>query len=56
MIWAMHRPDLPVILVLTQVPTRGGQPHPDAVMLAENIQGCDLPIFGRRAFLYDGAN
>ena len=49
-IQAMHRLGLPVILVLTQVPTRGGQPHPDAVTLAENIQARDLPIFGRRAF------
>ncbi len=49
-IQAMHRLGLPVILVLTQVPTRHGQPHPDAVSLAENIRARDLPVFGRRAF------
>lgn len=49
-IQAMHRLGLPVILVLTQVPTRSGQPHPDAVTLAESIQARDLPVFGRRAF------
>ena len=46
----LHRLGLPVILVITQVPTRDGVPHPDAVALAENIQGRDLPIYGRRAF------
>ena len=46
----LHRLGLPVILVITQVPTRNGVPHPDAVALAENIQGRDLPIYGRRAF------
>lgn len=37
---------LPVIVVLTQVPTRDGQPHPDAIAFAEYIESLGLPIFG----------
>ena len=42
---------LPVILVLTQVPYRAGQYHPDAVMLAEQIMAKRLPLAGGRPFL-----
>lgn len=34
----------PVIVVLTQVPTRDGLPHPDAVAFAEFIQSLDVPV------------
>jgi uncharacterized protein (DUF697 family)/GTPase SAR1 family protein len=43
--------DLPVIVVLTQVPMRDGQFHPDAVELARQIQARNLPIYGGRPFL-----
>ncbi|MBA8796253.1 uncharacterized protein (DUF697 family)/GTP-binding protein EngB required for normal cell division [Friedmanniella endophytica] len=42
---------LPVIVVLTQVPMRDGQYHPDALALSQMITGQQLPIFGRRPFL-----
>ena len=42
---------LPVILVLTQVPYRDGQYHPDALMLAEQIMAKRLPLAGGRPFL-----
>ena len=42
---------LPVIVVLTQVPFRDGQYHPDALMLAEQIMAKRLPIAGSRPFL-----
>lgn len=35
---------LPVIVVLTQVPTRDGAYHPDALALAERIRAAGLPI------------
>ncbi len=35
---------LPVIIVITQVPTRDGQVHPHATELADYITGLDLPI------------
>ena len=42
---------LPVVLVLTQVPVRDGQFHPDAITLAEQITARNLPIAGGRPFL-----
>jgi uncharacterized protein (DUF697 family) len=42
---------LPVILVLTQVPERDGEVHPDATALAELIEARRLPIVGNRVFL-----
>jgi len=35
---------LPVVLVLTQVPNRDGQVHPEAAEFARYIEGLDLPI------------
>ncbi len=35
---------LPVIVVLTQVPSRDGQPHPEAIELARYIEGLQLPL------------
>lgn len=35
---------LPVIVVMTQVPSRDGAPHPHAVELADYIEGLHLPI------------
>ncbi len=44
--------DLPVIVVLTQVPRgTGGQLHPDAVALARHITGLGLPIVDGRPYL-----
>lgn len=43
--------DLPVLMVLTQVPMRDEQFHPDAVELARQIEARDLPIFGGRPFM-----
>ncbi|MFP5282268.1 MAG: GTPase family protein [Actinomycetes bacterium] len=42
---------LPVILMLTQGPMRDGQHHPDAVLLAEQIEAKGLPIAGGRVYL-----
>ena len=42
---------LPVIVVLTQVPMRGGYYHPDAVLLAEQIIAKQLPIVTGRPFM-----
>jgi len=42
---------LPVIVVLTQVPMRDEQYHPDALVLAEQIEARDLPIVGGRVYL-----
>ena len=42
---------LEVVLVLTQVPVRDGQYHPDAVQLAESIAARRLPLAGGRPFL-----
>lgn len=43
--------DVPVVVVLTQVPMHEGQYHPDAVELARQIQAKDLPIVGGRPFM-----
>ncbi len=43
--------EVPVLVVLTQVPMREGQYHPDAVELARQIQARDLPIVGGRPFM-----
>ncbi len=43
--------EIPVIVVLTQVPMRDGQFHPDAVELARQIEARNLPIYGGRPFL-----
>jgi uncharacterized protein (DUF697 family)/GTPase SAR1 family protein len=42
---------LPVLLVLTQVPRRDDDYHPDAVRLAEEIRAMDLPVHGSAAFM-----
>jgi uncharacterized protein (DUF697 family)/GTP-binding protein EngB required for normal cell division len=42
---------VPVIVVLTQVPARDGQVHPDAVQLAQQIEARRLPIVGGRPFM-----
>jgi uncharacterized protein (DUF697 family)/GTP-binding protein EngB required for normal cell division len=42
---------LPVVLVLTQVPVRDGQYHPDALELARRISDLRLPLAGGRPFL-----
>ena len=42
---------LPVLVVLTQVPMRDGQFHPDAVELARQIEAKSLPIVGGRPFM-----
>ena len=47
----LHKLGLPVILVLTQVPSRNGEPHTDAVALADHIAQLDLPIANRRPIL-----
>lgn len=45
--------DVPVLLVLTQVPMREGRLHPDAVALARHIESLRLPIVeGRPFFTY----
>lgn len=43
--------EIPVLLVLTQVPQREGQFHPDAVALARHIESLRLPILGGRPFM-----
>ncbi len=43
--------EIPVIVVLTQVPMKDGQFHPDAVELARQIEARQLPIFGGRPFM-----
>lgn len=43
--------DVPVIVVMTQVPKQGDQYHPDVVSLAEAIIAMDLPILGGRPFM-----
>ncbi len=42
---------IPVLVVLTQVPMRDGQYHPDAVELARYIESKRLPIVGGRPFM-----
>lgn len=41
---ALHAMGLPVVMVLTQVPSSGGRVHPDAEALAASIAALDLPI------------
>ena len=48
---ALHELGLPVILVMSQVPTRDGVPHPDAVEFAAYIESLGLPIVGGRVVL-----
>ena len=43
--------ELPVLVVLTQVPMRDGLYHPDAVELARQIEARQLPIVGGRPFM-----
>lgn len=43
--------DLPVVLVLTQVPMRDGTYHPDAIELSRQIAARDLPIHTGKPFL-----
>ncbi len=45
---ALAELEIPVLLVLTQVPMRDGQFHPDAVSLARHIESLKLPIIGGR--------
>ncbi|TIC85627.1 GTPase [Nocardioides sp. GY 10127] len=47
----LHELGLPVLLVLTQVPSRDGVPHERAVQLADHMASLDLPIATRRPFL-----
>ena len=42
---------LPVLLVMTQVPMREGQIHPEALLLAEQIMAKQLPITGGRPYM-----
>ncbi len=44
----LHDLGLPVIVVLTQVPSRDGQLHGDALELSEHITSLGLPIVGGR--------
>ena len=44
---ALDRLGLPVIMVLTQVPSRDGVPHPEAVEFADYIAGLGLPLAPR---------
>jgi uncharacterized protein (DUF697 family) len=44
----LHALGLPVILVLTQVPSRGDEYHADAIALADYISGLDLPLAWKR--------
>lgn len=46
---------LQVVLVLTQVPVRDGQYHPDALELARVIGAMRLPLAGDRPFLVNAA-
>ena len=48
---ALDRLGLPVLLVFTQVPMRGGLYHPDALELANTIRDRDLPLNGEPIFL-----
>ncbi|WP_231600681.1 GTPase family protein [Salinibacterium sp. SWN248] len=47
----LHKLGLPVIAVMTQVPSRHGEHHGDAVTLAEHMAELDLPIVGGRPIL-----
>lgn len=46
---------LPVVVVLTQVPNRDGQVHPEAAEFARYIEGLDLPISPRGRVLLTNA-
>lgn len=41
---ALHDLGLPVIVVMTQVPTRNGQVHPEALEFAAYIESMELPL------------
>ena len=43
--------NLPVVVIMTQVPARDGVVHPDAIELAKAIEARRLPIAGGRPFL-----
>lgn len=47
----LHELDIPVVVVLTQVPVRDGRYHPDAIELARQISALGLPIVGGHPFL-----
>jgi uncharacterized protein (DUF697 family)/predicted GTPase len=47
----LHSLDLPVVVVLTQVPSRDGLFHEDAHALADHIASLDLPIYSGRPLL-----
>ncbi|MBQ3358390.1 MAG: 50S ribosome-binding GTPase [Microbacterium sp.] len=47
----LHALDLPVVVVLTQVPSRDGIYHADAIELADHISSLGLPIFGGRPIM-----
>lgn len=47
----LHELGLPVVAVLTQVPSRNGEYHADALTLADHIAGLDLPIVGGRPIM-----
>lgn len=47
----LHELGLPVIVVLTQVPSRDGEYHGDALALADHIAGLGLPIYSGRPLL-----
>lgn len=47
----LHELGLPVVAVLTQVPSRDGEYHGDAVTLADHIAILGLPIVGGRPIL-----
>ena len=54
LIEAINKLGVPVVVVLTQVPLgRDGQPHPDAISLAQVIEGMRLPLAHPRVFLTD---
>lgn len=47
----LHELGLPVLCVLTQVARVDGQPHPDAVALAQHIESLNLPLADPRVYL-----
>lgn len=47
----LHETGIPVVAVLTQVPSRDGAHHGDALDLANHIESLDLPIYGGRPIL-----
>jgi uncharacterized protein (DUF697 family) len=47
----LHKLGLPVVVVLTQVPSRDGEHHGDAVTLADHVAELGLPIVGGRPIL-----